>query len=169
MVVWLRGCVQVLRGQHVLQLESVIDITQPIVAEAEREDDEPVAVVADDAKDGYEIELPATRAEQQRERQERHGRVAGGAMGSLRTLKLLLTDGQQDVVGVEVVPCPKLSTSLSVGVKLAVRDVMVVRGHLLLTPDNTRLLGGGLAAAAAAQPQTSSASSTGPPGAAAER
>ena len=64
--------------------------------------------------------------------------------GPWRTLKLLLTDGYQTVVGMELRRVPSLNSRTPPGTKLVLRGVPVSHGVLLLTPANTVVLGGGL-------------------------
>lgn len=69
-----------------------------------------------------------------------------GTMNSARRfLKLSLTDGTQHVSAIEYQRCPRLKIpDQGAGVKIAVRDVMVRRGLLLLQPDKMLVLGGEL-------------------------
>ncbi|KAG5175135.1 hypothetical protein JKP88DRAFT_339299 [Tribonema minus] len=62
-----------------------------------------------------------------------------------RMLKLRLSDGRQEVVAFEYGKLPDLKMEqLSVGVKLLVANPYVRQGMLMLSAENTRLLGGGM-------------------------
>ncbi|PSC73828.1 recQ-mediated genome instability 1 [Micractinium conductrix] len=74
-----------------------------------------------------------------------------GTDSNNRCLKLLLTDGAQQVAGLEYRPTPALHSAMPAGCKLVVRDAPVRRGMLLLTPENCSVLGGGVAALEAAR------------------
>ncbi|GAB4816827.1 hypothetical protein N2152v2_003873 [Parachlorella kessleri] len=66
---------------------------------------------------------------------------AGGA-GSARCLKLLLTDGVQQVAGLEYQFIPRLAPFMPAGTKVLVYEPTIRRGVLLLTPANLVVLGG---------------------------
>ncbi|KNE57405.1 hypothetical protein, variant [Allomyces macrogynus ATCC 38327] len=57
-------------------------------------------------------------------------------------LKLYLTDGHTNLVGMEYQPMPFLSLLMPVGAKIRVQNVRCSRGVLFLTPETTQLLGG---------------------------
>ncbi|GLC35866.1 recQ-mediated genome instability protein 1 [Pleodorina starrii] len=59
-----------------------------------------------------------------------------------RCLKFALTDGCQQVVGVEHAHLPTLTWDCPAGSKVLIHNVPIRRGMLLLGPDNTALLGG---------------------------
>ncbi|KNE66146.1 hypothetical protein AMAG_19350 [Allomyces macrogynus ATCC 38327] len=57
-------------------------------------------------------------------------------------LKLYLTDGHTDLVGMEYQPMPFLSLLMPLGAKIRVQNARCSRGVLFLTPETTQLLGG---------------------------
>ncbi|KAJ3371100.1 recQ-mediated genome instability protein 1 [Allomyces arbusculus] len=57
-------------------------------------------------------------------------------------LKLYLTDGHTDLVGMEYQPMPFLSLLMPLGAKIRVENARCSRGVLFLTPETTQLLGG---------------------------
>lgn len=59
-----------------------------------------------------------------------------------RTLRLECTDGEEKFFAMELVYCPSLSLDLSPGLKISIKDGLVRRGILMLTPDNIQILGG---------------------------
>ncbi|EFJ49862.1 hypothetical protein VOLCADRAFT_104113 [Volvox carteri f. nagariensis] len=59
-----------------------------------------------------------------------------------RCLKFALTDGCQQVVGVEHAHLPAFAWDCPAGTKVIIHNVPIRRGLLLLGPDNTALLGG---------------------------
>ncbi|PRW59034.1 recQ-mediated genome instability 1 [Chlorella sorokiniana] len=67
-----------------------------------------------------------------------------GHDGGHRCLKLLLTDGVQQVAAVEYRPTPALHSAMPAGCKLVVQGAAVRRGILLLTPQCCAVLGGGV-------------------------
>ncbi|KAK9829505.1 hypothetical protein WJX72_006249 [[Myrmecia] bisecta] len=71
---------------------------------------------------------------------QRYDSIARG-----RCLKLHLTDGKQQVVGLEYFHIPALPTLCPAGLKVAVTDAEVRNGMLLLRPENTVFLGGQVA------------------------
>ncbi len=62
-----------------------------------------------------------------------------------RTLKLLLTDGEQTFCGMEQRRLADLSFASPAGIKVCVQDFTVRRGVALFAPDNLRVLGGAVA------------------------
>jgi hypothetical protein len=66
--------------------------------------------------------------------------------GPHRALKARLTDGFSALCALEYDPIPTLSPSLPLGTKLLVACPVVRRGLLLLTAENTTVLGGGVRA-----------------------
>ncbi|GIL43707.1 hypothetical protein Vafri_1360, partial [Volvox africanus] len=68
---------------------------------------------------------------------ERYSDQAGN-----RCLKFALTDGCQQVVGVEHTHLPAFTWDCPAGSKVLIHNVPIRRGLLLLGPDNTALLGG---------------------------
>ena len=81
------------------------------------------------------------------EEQLRNGQESGHRM-----LKLCLSDGRQQLFGIEYRRLPSLQSDPPCGLKLVLHNVAVRRGVLLLTPANTCVVGGGAAAAAPAAP-----------------
>ena len=79
--------------------------------------------------------------------QLRNGEESGNRM-----LKLCLSDGRQQLFGIEYRRLPSLQSNPPCGLKLVLHNVAVRRGVLLLTPANTCVVGGGVAAAAPAAP-----------------
>ncbi|KAI7842146.1 hypothetical protein COHA_004170 [Chlorella ohadii] len=67
-----------------------------------------------------------------------------GNDGGQRCLKLLLTDGVQQVAAVEYRHTPALHSAMPAGCKLVVQGAAVRRGMLLLTPQCCAVLGGGV-------------------------
>lgn len=59
-----------------------------------------------------------------------------------RVLKFFMSDGRRNIVGLEYQYIPDITMSAPSGYKIAVANVAVRRGLLLLTPDNVHLLGG---------------------------
>lgn len=59
-----------------------------------------------------------------------------------RMLKLELTDGKTTCYAIEYSPIPSLSVTLKRGTKIAVQNVRVENGLLLLNNTNTQVLGG---------------------------
>lgn len=57
-------------------------------------------------------------------------------------LKMKLTDGKITLYGIEYASIPSLSVSLQPGTKIAVQNVKVLNGLLLLNATNTYILGG---------------------------
>jgi hypothetical protein len=55
--------------------------------------------------------------------------------GAERTLKLLLTDGQVELVAIEDAPMPELETNLTPLTKVCVRKWLLLHGMLLLRPE----------------------------------
>ncbi|KAL4420941.1 hypothetical protein ABPG77_004570 [Micractinium sp. CCAP 211/92] len=74
-----------------------------------------------------------------------------GHDGNGRCLKLLLTDGVQQVAALEYRPIAALRATTPAGTKLLLRDVPVRRGMMLLTPQNCSVLGGSVPALEAAR------------------
>eukprot|EP00884_Botryococcus_braunii_P012820 jgi/Botrbrau1/21539/Bobra.174_2s0042.1 len=62
--------------------------------------------------------------------------------GKSRCLKLLMTDGQQQICGIEFSRLGMLKTDMPVGFKVVITNALVRRGFMLLKPDNVKLLGG---------------------------
>ncbi|KAK1294959.1 hypothetical protein QJS10_CPA16g00906 [Acorus calamus] len=62
--------------------------------------------------------------------------------GFKRCLKLLMTDGAQRVYGMEYRPIRELEVLAPAGLKIAIRNVHVRRGLLLLVPEVVEVLGG---------------------------
>eukprot|EP01103_Thecamoeba_quadrilineata_P003984 TRINITY_DN13713_c0_g1_i1.p1 TRINITY_DN13713_c0_g1~~TRINITY_DN13713_c0_g1_i1.p1 ORF type:complete len:191 (+),score=33.38 TRINITY_DN13713_c0_g1_i1:3-575(+) len=65
---------------------------------------------------------------------------------SNRFLKFSLTDGHQRVFAIEYRPIPALSANTPPGTKILIREVRVLRGLLLLTSGNVKVLGGSVEA-----------------------
>ncbi|KAL1916922.1 uncharacterized protein VTP21DRAFT_5119 [Calcarisporiella thermophila] len=57
-------------------------------------------------------------------------------------LKLVLTDGYQEVQGMEYKPLTELNLQSLLGIKIVVRQARILRGVLLLSPENVTVLGG---------------------------
>ncbi|KAK9835101.1 hypothetical protein WJX84_001913 [Apatococcus fuscideae] len=68
---------------------------------------------------------------------QRHGQNGKG-----RCVKMSLTDGKQQVEGLEYRHLPDVGPDMPAGFKMALTDVEVRRGMLLLQPENTQVLGG---------------------------
>lgn len=77
--------------------------------------------------------------------------IPGGANSLLR---LSVTDGRQRVQAMEYHPLPDLRMQGPGGLKVALTDVHVRHGMLLLQPCNVRVLGGGVAELEAARRNT---------------
>merc|ERR1740139_1024761 len=76
--------------------------------------------------------------------------LRNGQESGHRMLKLCLSDGRQQLFGIEYRRLPNLRADPPRGLKLVLHNVAVRRGVLLLTPANTCVVGGGVAAAPAA-------------------
>lgn len=59
-----------------------------------------------------------------------------------RMLKMELTDGKTTCYAIEYTPIPSLTIAIKRGAKIAVQNVRVENGLLLLNPTNVLLLGG---------------------------
>ena len=71
------------------------------------------------------------------------GRLQGDNARDPRTLLFHLTDGVQDVAAVEFAPLTKIKLQgIQFGTKLAVTDVTIRQGMLMLETKNCELLGG---------------------------
>lgn len=57
-------------------------------------------------------------------------------------LKMKLTDGKNTLYAIEYSSIPSLSVTLQTGTKIAIQNVQVVNGLLLLNATNTFVLGG---------------------------
>ncbi len=79
--------------------------------------------------------------EQRRNRQSDKNSIQEGGT---RMLKLCLTDGRQQLVGIEYRRLTGLHTDPPHGLKLVLSNVAVRRGVLLLTPDCAAVVGGGV-------------------------
>jgi len=77
--------------------------------------------------------------------------IPGGANSLLR---LSVTDGRQRAQALEYHPLPDLRMQGPAGLKVALTDVHVRHGMLLLQPCNVRVLGGGVAALEGARRKT---------------
>ena len=84
--------------------------------------------------------------------EQRRDRQAGDAESGGRMLKLCLSDGTQQLFGIEYRKIAALSGDTAQGTKLLLHAVTVRRGVLLLTPDCVTVVGGGLGGAAPAAP-----------------
>ena len=74
------------------------------------------------------------------------GRLQGDGASGPRTLLFNLTDGVQEVVAMEFVPLTKIKLrDVQFGTKLAVTDVTIRQGMLMLETKNCELLGGSVA------------------------
>lgn len=112
-----------LNGCYCLQVDSLLDISQPAYSQLQRvrgshcSNDEVTAV---------------TQATQK-----------PWEAKPTRMLMLQLTDGVQNLEGIEYRPIPALSANLPPGTKLQVVGMVMVRlGVLLLKPENVKVLGG---------------------------
>ncbi|KAK7318299.1 hypothetical protein RJT34_02998 [Clitoria ternatea] len=70
------------------------------------------------------------------------GRYEQAPPGVKRCLKLSMTDGIQRVFGLEYRPIQALEVCASAGLKVAITNVFVRRGLLLLVPETIEILGG---------------------------
>ncbi|KAI9296323.1 hypothetical protein K502DRAFT_329198 [Neoconidiobolus thromboides FSU 785] len=61
---------------------------------------------------------------------------------SIRTLKLVLSDGIHELYALEYKPIKAISTDTLLGAKILLKEVVVQRGCLMLKPENFTLLGG---------------------------
>ncbi|XP_037632504.1 recQ-mediated genome instability protein 1 isoform X1 [Sebastes umbrosus] len=112
-----------LNGTFCVQVDSVLDISQPVYAQMQKWKG------SDCANDEVSDVTQAT----QRPWETRPTRM----------LLLQVTDGVQSLEAMEYQPVPALSTALRPGVKLQLRGQMVCRlGMLLLGPSNIKVLGG---------------------------
>ncbi|KAL2912772.1 hypothetical protein HK105_207764 [Polyrhizophydium stewartii] len=82
-----------------------------------------------------------------RERKPKRGEPppAGELVLQRKMLRLTLSDGMQTCSAMEYAPIPDLTLTSERGIKVFVSNVLIRRGVLLLTPENTRLLGGSVA------------------------
>ncbi|KAG9270377.1 recQ-mediated genome instability protein 1 [Astyanax mexicanus] len=112
-----------LNGCYCLQLDSLLDVSQPAYSQLQRVrgsdcTNEQVTAVTQATQKPWEAK-------------------------PTRMLMLQLTDGVQSLEGMEYRPIPALNTSLPPGTKLQVAGTVVVRlGVLLLKAENVRVLGG---------------------------
>eukprot|EP00727_Mastigamoeba_balamuthi_P010894 m51a1_g6427 hypothetical protein (435) ;mRNA; r:325773-331602 len=118
----------VLPGVHVLQVEDLRDISQPL-HDHRREDAAATAVAP-----GSSIGSPAE--------QQQQGQGQGQQPGHCRTMKLALSDGTTRVYALERQRVPTLGPDTPLGAKIALRGVVVKRGLLMLDAENAVVLGG---------------------------
>lgn len=112
-----------LNGCYCLQVDSLLDVSQPAYSQLQRLR----------GSDCSNDEVTAVTQATQRPWEARPTRM----------LMLQITDGVQNLEGIEYRPIPALSVNLPPGTKLQVMGTVMVRlGVLLLKPENVRVLGG---------------------------
>lgn len=112
-----------LNGCYCLQVDSLLDVSQPAYSQLQR------LRGSDCSNDQVSAVTQATQRPWEAK--------------PTRMLMLQLTDGVQDLQGIEYRPIPALSADLPPGTKLQVVGMVVVRlGVLLLKPENVRVIGG---------------------------
>lgn len=112
-----------LRGTFCIQVDSVLDISQPAYGQLQK------LKGTDVANDEVSAVTQATQRSWEAK--------------PTRMLLLQVTDGVQSLEAMEYQPVPALSTALRPGVKLQLQGQMVCRlGMLLLGPSNVKVLGG---------------------------
>lgn len=113
----------VLNGWYCLQMDSILDVSQPAYSQLQR------LRGSDCSNDDVSAVTQATQRPWEAK--------------PTRMLMLQITDGVQYLEGIEYRPIPALSANLPPGTKLQVVGMVMVRlGVLLLKPENIRVLGG---------------------------
>jgi hypothetical protein len=123
-----------LDGPLLLQIEDWRDVSRPKAQGDGLMDMEAEAVAEDEeAMFGRRAPKAADLDEQTR-------------LGPKRMLKMLCSEGTQDILAFEYRPCSVLDPArLRKGCKIVVRRCRVLRGHLALTPECLEFVGGGFA------------------------
>ena len=126
-----------LKGRWMLQIESITNVG---VGMEQRKEDHKNA-----GKDQRKMVIDLADAEEEFSSSDEYDEIEdrGKREYSKRMLKICLSDGKQKVWGIEYQNIPDLNIA-SVGQKVFVSNVHVRHGLLLLTSQNTQILGGSI-------------------------